>query len=172
MSSRDPPPRSAALPPASPAPSAGPAPGERLVCETAGDTIAAGRQLARRLLASSAGTPPVLALTGPLAAGKTTLVKGVALELGVTEPITSPTFALVSQYQLAGGTDFLTHVDLYRIDSEAAVESLALDDMLSVSRLMVIEWAEKAPGAIPIATLSVQIDVRADGKRRLEIFRQ
>ena len=44
--------------------------------------------------------------------------------------------------------------------------------MLSVSRLMVIEWAEKAPRALPIATLSVQIDVRADGKRRLEIFRQ
>ena len=139
-----------------------------LMCATAEDTIAAGRQLARRLLDARTNRSAVLALTGPLAAGKTTLVKGVAQELGVVERITSPTFALVSQYQIPGdGT--LTHVDLYRIESPAAVESLALDDMLRSSRLMVIEWSDKAPDAIPLPTLSVQIDVIDGGGRRLEI---
>lgn len=142
---------------------------ESLVCASAQDTMAAGRRVARRLLQARTDETPVLVLNGPLAVGKTTLVKGVALELGIVEPITSPTFALVSQYEIAGDAGYLTHVDLYRIDSEAAVESLALDDMLRVSKLMVIEWAEKAPEAIPRPMISVRIAVLDDGGRRLEI---
>ena len=152
-------------------------PTERILCPTVEDTLVAGRRLARRLVAAGAvgaepteAEPAVLALIGPLGAGKTTLVKGLAEELGIEEPITSPTFALVSQYRAPDRPGIsLTHVDLYRISLPLEVESLALDDMLRGTRIMAIEWAEKAPDAIPLVSLTVHMGLTTDGGRYVEI---
>ena len=142
-----------------------------LLCPTLADTVAAGRSVARALLRDRAdGTPAVIALMGPLGAGKTTFVKGIGLELGVGETITSPSFALVAEYPTTSGEDCriaLTHVDLYRIETASGVESLALDDMLRDTRFMVVEWADRAREVLPRFSLSVEIAIVPPSSRRL-----
>jgi len=84
-------------------------------------------------------------LRGDLGAGKTTLVKGIAegFEAARGEDVTSPTFTLVHEYR--GPRVTLYHIDLYRIDSERDLETLALDDLLAPNCILLIEWGEKSP---------------------------
>jgi tRNA threonylcarbamoyladenosine biosynthesis protein TsaE len=96
-----------------------------------------GREFAATL------TPPAcVALSGELGAGKTTLVRAIAGALGVTESVTSPTFALVHRYR---GTDLtIYHVDAYRLKPGDDARDLGFDDMLADPRGVVfVEWAEK-----------------------------
>lgn len=89
----------------------------------------------------------LIRLEGELGAGKTTFVRGLARALGVTEPIRSPSFALVYEYpirqpqQLAGLP--LIHVDLYRIETPEALATLGLDELIERRGVMLIEWAER-----------------------------
>jgi tRNA threonylcarbamoyladenosine biosynthesis protein TsaE len=82
-------------------------------------------------------------LEGPLGAGKTTLVKGIAESLEIREPITSPTFTIVSEYQ---GRLPLYHIDLYRVGSSEEIELLGLEELIYGSGVSVVEWSDKAPG--------------------------
>lgn len=84
----------------------------------------------------------IVALEGALGAGKTTFVKGVAERLGIHEPITSPTFTIVSEYL---GTLPLYHIDLYRIGSSEEVELLGLEELIYGEGITLVEWADKAP---------------------------
>ena len=106
-----------------------------------------GEEFARRLR-----PPPavVVAVSGELGAGKTTLIRSVARALGVTEPVTSPTFALVHRY--AGASATVYHVDAYRLRRAADAADLGLDDMLAESSIVLIEWPEKLGEAMPHAT--------------------
>lgn len=84
-------------------------------------------------------------LLGDLGAGKTTLVKGIAEGFGAAraEDVTSPTFTLIHEYR---GPDItLYHIDLYRIDTERELETLALDDLLAPNCILLVEWGEKFP---------------------------
>ena len=104
------------------------------------ETIALGRTLAPML------TPPKLVvLRGELGAGKTTLVKGIAeaFHAASQEDVTSPTFTLVHEYR--GPQANLFHIDLYRIETERALETLGLDDFMGGNNLLLIEWGEKFP---------------------------
>tara|TARA_Y100001968_G_scaffold78147_1_gene69437 strand:+ start:164 stop:688 length:525 start_codon:yes stop_codon:yes gene_type:complete len=86
----------------------------------------------------------ILLLNGPLGAGKTTLVKGIAKSLSITEPITSPTFPL-SQHYLTGSPP-LVHLDLYRIDEPIAANEFFLqeeEESKAMGALMVVEWPER-----------------------------
>ncbi len=86
----------------------------------------------------------ILLLQGPLGAGKTTLVKGIAKSLGIKEPITSPTFPL-SQHYHSGSTP-LVHLDLYRIEEAKAANEFFLqeeEEAKSLSALMIVEWPER-----------------------------
>ena len=86
----------------------------------------------------------ILLLNGSLGAGKTTLVKGIAKSLGITEPITSPTFALSQHYP--SGSPPLIHIDLYRLeDTETANEFFLQEEEQSkmMEAIMVIEWPER-----------------------------
>ena len=86
----------------------------------------------------------ILLLNGPLGAGKTTLVKGIAKSLGIEEQITSPTFPL-SQHYLSGSPP-LIHLDLYRIDSSEAANEFFLqeeEECRELGALMVVEWPER-----------------------------
>lgn len=87
----------------------------------------------------------VLLLVGDLGAGKTTFVRGLARGMGVRGDVMSPTFQLVRQY---GGPVPLAHVDLYRLDDDAALDDLGLDEMLDGGAL-VVEWGDRLrwPGA-------------------------
>jgi len=96
-----------------------------------------GRKLAAEL---SSG---IVLLRGDLGAGKTTLVKGIAegFDAARAEDVTSPTFTLVHEYR--GPRATLYHIDLYRIDTERELETLALDDLLAPNSILLIEWGEK-----------------------------
>ena len=86
----------------------------------------------------------ILLLNGPLGAGKTTLVKGIAKSLMIKEPITSPTFPLSQHYQ--SGSPPLIHIDLYRIEEPNAANEFFLqeeEESKAMGALMVIEWPER-----------------------------
>ena len=91
----------------------------------------------------------ILLLNGPLGAGKTTLVKGIAKSLRIKEPITSPTFALSQHYP--SGSPPLIHLDLYRIEETIAANEFFLqeeEESKAIGALMVIEWSERLSLAI------------------------
>ncbi len=107
-------------------------------------TRALGADLARRWLALPEAQRPVLLLQGDLGAGKTSLVQGLALGLGITEAITSPTFALAQHYQ--GRAAALVHLDLYRLEQPAAADELLAQEeeaALELGALLAVEWPER-----------------------------
>ncbi len=94
----------------------------------------------------------ILLLNGPLGAGKTTLVKGIAKSLGIDEPITSPTFPLSQHYQ--SGSMPLIHIDLYRIDDAKAADEFFLqeeEESEAMGALMVVEWPDRLSLRLPDA---------------------
>ena len=113
----------------------------------------------------------VVALRGPLGAGKTTLVKGIARSLGIEEPVTSPSFTLISEYDGRRQDQPLTlyHIDLYRISHPREIEDLGIEELLDADGICVIEWAEKAQGFLPDSVIRVDISLIEGGKRNLEI---
>jgi tRNA threonylcarbamoyladenosine biosynthesis protein TsaE len=108
-----------------------------------------GRRLALELLPHCRpGQAPLLLLQGDLGAGKTCLVQGLAAELGIEEPITSPSFALAQHYrgQRLGRTTHLLHLDLYRLDDgAAAMELLAQEEeeAMGLGAVLALEWPER-----------------------------
>src|SRR6201988_2099978 len=111
-----------------------------ITTHSAGETIAFGRTLAELL-----APPKLVLLRGDLGAGKTTLVKGIAsaFEAAVEEDVTSPTFTLVHEYR--GPRANLFHIDLYRVDMQRELETLALDDLREQNSILLVEWGEKFP---------------------------
>ena len=98
-----------------------------------------GRMLAARLKADD-----IVLLEGPLGAGKTSLVQGLAGALGIQEPITSPTFALAQHYP--EGNPPLIHLDLYRLELAVAADDLFLqeeEEATAMGALLVVEWPER-----------------------------
>ena len=107
--------------------------------ETLETTRALGRLLAREL-----PTGAILLLSGPLGAGKTSLVQGLAEGLGIIEAITSPTFALAQHYPQ--GEPQLVHLDLYRLEQPASADELFLqeeEEASTTGALMAVEWPER-----------------------------
>jgi tRNA threonylcarbamoyladenosine biosynthesis protein TsaE len=133
---------------------------------TTAQTIRLGAEIGNRV---RIGT--TVALRGSLGAGKTTLVKGIARSLQIREPVTSPTFTLISEYRgrREGRPVTLYHIDLYRIVHPQEIEDLGLEEILSAGSLSVIEWAEKAAGLLPEGTVYVDISITGNGKRDISI---
>jgi len=99
----------------------------------------------------------VVALVGPLGAGKTAFAKGLAEGLGLDpDQVASPTFVIASEYPRARGLRF-AHVDLYRVESEAELESAGFRDLLAPDVLLAVEWADRFPAALPPDRLEVRI---------------
>jgi tRNA threonylcarbamoyladenosine biosynthesis protein TsaE len=88
----------------------------------------------------------LIVLSGEMGAGKTAFAKGFGAALGVTEPITSPTFTLVHSYDIApglgNGAKALHHADLYRLDRTAEVADLALDELAEYQGIVLVEWGD------------------------------
>ena len=108
----------------------------------------------------------ILAMRGPLAAGKTTLTKGIARSLGIRDEITSPTFCLISEY---AGKMPLYHMDVYRLDGAEDFINLGTDDMLYGEGVCVIEWSEKIMSELPDTAILLDISVNGDGSRTVLI---
>lgn len=109
---------------------------------TRDELIAWGQQFGRELAA-----PAIIALSGDLGAGKTTLAQAICAGYGVLEPVTSPTFALVHQYR--GGPARVFHLDLYRITSPDELTNLGWDEIVDANAVVLVEWPERAEGAMP-----------------------
>jgi tRNA threonylcarbamoyladenosine biosynthesis protein TsaE len=134
--------------------------------DSAERTIALGIDIGRRLRGGD-----VVALHGPLGAGKSTLVKGIARSLAIEDPVTSPSFTLIAEYD--GVRDerpiVLYHVDLYRIGHPQEIEDLGIEEILNGYGICAIEWAEKAEDFLPATTIRVSIILREGENRRVEI---
>jgi tRNA threonylcarbamoyladenosine biosynthesis protein TsaE len=91
-------------------------------------------------LAAHSRSGDVILLAGEMGAGKTAFAQGFGRALGVTEPITSPTFTLVHSYDTAGPT--LHHADLYRLDQLAEVADLALGELAEFDGIVLVEWGD------------------------------
>jgi tRNA threonylcarbamoyladenosine biosynthesis protein TsaE len=139
----------------------------------------AGTQALAAAVARALGkdlSPRLFCLEGPLGAGKTAFVQGLARGLGVIESVTSPTFGLIREHALPASQsalDRLAHMDFYRLAGAAEARDLGLDDELDdPGTLVVIEWPERAEAAIPPAGLRIAIQpvsVDASDRRRIVI---
>ena len=132
-----------------------------LKTNTAEETIELGRKIGRLLTKGD-----VIAMQGTLAAGKTTITKGIAESLGVTDTITSPTFCLISEYS---GKMPLYHMDVYRLEGGEDFVNLGTDDMIYGDGVSIIEWSEKIMEELPSRTIILRLTPQEDGSRLIEI---
>ena len=144
---------------------AGGAPGQVLVTASEDETREAGRAMAAAL-----GPGAVIVLTGPLGAGKTVFVRGLAAGLGIdARDVHSPSYSLVNEYGPSASGRILVHADLYRIDRPAEIEELGLGDYLSKDCVLVVEWGEKLPGRLKAGAFRVSIEHGAGPEERRRI---
>lgn len=131
------------------------------------ETVALGQRLAALW-----PVPVTILLIGDLGAGKTTLAKGLAAGYGGIRPedVSSPTFPLIHEY---GDPASIYHIDLYRLDTIAEVESLGLDEIFERPVAVLLEWAERFPSLLPKRRIeiciSAQFDESENETRRIEI---
>lgn len=122
-------------------------------------------------LASELDGGDVVLISGDLGAGKTTFVRGACRELGVNEPVTSPTFTIGRTY--SGDQIAISHLDLYRLESLDGEDPALLDDYLGADRIAFIEWPPEGRevDALPVEgdLRTVRIEALADGNRSLVI---
>lgn len=112
------------------------------------------------LLGETAEEGDVLALDGPLGAGKTSLTQGLAAGLGVPGRVLSPTFAMVMVHE--GGRLPLVHADLYRVGDPSELEELGFEEQLQGGGVVAVEWAGRFPEALPQDHLAVALDGLGD----------
>jgi len=120
-----------------------------------------------RAVGAALPRPVVITLSGDLGAGKTTLARALCAGLGVAnlEEVTSPTFSLIQQYEAPRGP--VTHVDLYRLRSDAELEALGWDELVATAPVLLIEWPERAAATLPRDTIAIQLTHDpADSERR------
>ena len=120
-------------------------------------------------LAAELGPGTVMALHGELGAGKTCFIQGFAAALGIDEPITSPTYTLIGEYE---GRLPLHHIDLYRLSGPTEALGLGLEEYFDVNGITAIEWAERAEGLLPPDMLHIEITVDEAGTRTFRIFKE
>jgi tRNA threonylcarbamoyladenosine biosynthesis protein TsaE len=138
------------------------------------ETAATAQALARAIDAGGL----VVALVGPLGAGKTVFVQGLARGLGIDPArVTSPTFVIAAHHEDPAGTHPLVHADLYRVESERELEAAGWLDWIAPGTVVAAEWGDRFPGAFPADSLEVRIAAPAPegapaadaGERRIEI---
>jgi tRNA threonylcarbamoyladenosine biosynthesis protein TsaE len=127
--------------------------------KSAEETIELGRKIGSLLQSND-----IVALTGTLGAGKTTLIQGIAQGIEVKDYVTSPTFIIINEYQ--GRIPFF-HIDLYRLNNVEEIEDLGIEEYFSRGGACVIEWAEKLGPLRPKACQEIRIEVVSEQKREL-----
>jgi tRNA threonylcarbamoyladenosine biosynthesis protein TsaE len=134
----------------------------RTTTHDAAETHALGQRLGALLRAGD-----VVVLDGELGTGKTVLAKGIAVALGIDEPVVSPTFTVVREY--AAPTP-LVHVDVYRLDHLQELHDLGFDDLVGGDAVTVVEWGDRVSAALPSDRLRVLLEPgEADDDRVVSI---
>jgi len=137
----------------------------RLLSRSARATAALGERLGRAL-----GPGDVVALVGDLGAGKTQLVRGICRGARVPErEVASPTFAILSTYR---GRIPIHHADLYRVGGQEELVATGFEDLLGGEGAVLVEWADRVPGALPLERLEVRLahHATAPNLRHLELI--
>ena len=109
----------------------------------------------------------VVAFDAPMGAGKTTLISRIAAMLGAEDKVTSPTFAIVNQYE--GRDRRIYHFDMYRIERVEEALDFGSEEYLSSGDLCLVEWPEKIEPLLPDDTMGVRIEILSDSARRFVI---
>jgi tRNA threonylcarbamoyladenosine biosynthesis protein TsaE len=135
-----------------------------IVTHSAEETIAFGRSLVELLV-----PPKLVLLRGDLGAGKTTLVKGIAaaFDAASEEDVTSPTFTLIHEYR--GPRANVYHIDLYRIDTQRQLDTLALDDLRGEDSILLIEWGEKFPRFVRERDVEIALEREGESGRKITV---
>lgn len=110
----------------------------------------------------------LIAFKGDLGAGKTTLIKEVCKQLGVVEHLSSPSFALVNEYESDDGAIF--HFDFYRLRSPEEALDFGLEDYFAQESYCLMEWPERIEGLLPEESLCIQLEILDAEKRRLKLY--
>ena len=127
------------------------------------DSLSELDSVAEQIISSLDGRNVVL-FRGGMGAGKTTLISRIVAQLGAEDTVTSPTFALVNEYE---GSDnmLIYHFDFYRIDKVEEVFDLGYEEYFYSGDLCLVEWPEKIEALIPDDIMTVKIEVEDDGQR-------
>lgn len=130
--------------------------------ETPLQTESLGAEIAAKL-----NDGDVVLVCGELGSGKTTLVRGAARALGVSDPVTSPTFSIGHRYSASDVT--VSHLDLYRLGSIASEDPALLSDHLGPGRIAFVEWPEGAADELDQARLRITLSHQGGDRRRIEV---
>ncbi len=136
---------------------------EEIITHSAEETIAWGREFAKRLQA-----PLMILLSGDLGSGKTTLTKGIVSGLGAApeEDVTSPTFTLLHVY---GAEQKVFHGDLYRIQKFRDFETLGMEDIFAKPAIVILEWSERFPLPSPWPQIRIRLEHAGGDARRISV---
>jgi tRNA threonylcarbamoyladenosine biosynthesis protein TsaE len=114
------------------------------------------------------GNETVFAFNGTMGAGKTTFIKAICQELGVTETVNSPTFSIVNEYEAADGS-IIYHFDCYRINKMEEALEIGVEEYLYSGNLCFIEWSENIASLLPDSVINVEITEVENGERDVVI---
>lgn len=125
-------------------------------------------QKSAALFKAQIGQHKVFAFYGSMGAGKTTFIKAICKELGVSDNITSPTFALINEYSDVQGKP-VYHFDCYRLKSIEEAYDIGAEDYLYSGHLCFIEWPERIEPLLPENTVDVRITIEENGTRTVRL---
>jgi tRNA threonylcarbamoyladenosine biosynthesis protein TsaE len=134
----------------------------RVATQSADETIALAQRLGGLLIAGD-----LIVLGGDLGSGKTTFAKGIGRGLGVKDPIVSPTFTLVREYE---GRLRLVHVDVYRLDHVQELHDLGLEELAGNDAVTLVEWGDVVEAFLPAERLEVRLEPGAEDDERVVTF--
>ena len=113
------------------------------------------------------GSQPIWAFFAPMGAGKTTLIAHISKQLGVQDAVSSPTFAIMNQYEV--NQKMIYHMDWYRLEDEAEAIRTGVEAAMDEADICFIEWPEKATGLLPSNTVRIEIEIIDPEHRRIFI---
>ena len=137
------------------------------------EEITAAAKTFLTLLRLGGGSGSIIAFYGSMGAGKTTFIRAICEELGVREPVTSPTFAIVNEYEVNGEYEAqssikkIFHFDFYRIKRLEEAYDMGFEDYFYSGHLCLIEWPELIEDLLPDTTVRVHITANEDGSRTI-----
>lgn len=135
-----------------------------MIANNPSDTKSLGAKLGSKLKPGDS-----IALFGELGSGKTTFIQGIALGLGISNFITSPSFTIVNEYPLSKNRSFY-HADLYRTNSVREIEDLGIIELFRDDSIVAVEWAEKMESLLPAGCSKIYFEFVSENERRIRIF--
>jgi tRNA threonylcarbamoyladenosine biosynthesis protein TsaE len=138
-----------------------------IICSSRKETFSLGKELSRLLKKGS-----VVALKGPLGAGKTCIAKGIAAGLGVKEKVTSPSYTIICEYEgvVQGDSVRIYHIDAYRLAGNDDFSAIGGEEIVFGDGISIIEWSERIPDFISAGALRADIQIMDAEKRHFHIY--